>query len=121
MLIECLKFESNYFKPPESSLIGFADLYLPEIGMEIHGCFVFEKDDRKWINLPKNHYLDEDKKKVYYSFLRFSDREAANNFNKAALEAIELFESKKPKKSFLEAYNEVMFRENDAAISQFQA
>jgi hypothetical protein len=83
-------------------LRGFADLWLRTARLNIHGCAVHEKNDRRWVQLPARPQLDKDHNLVrgedgrvqYAKVIDFDSREVADRFNAAALKAIEDFSFK---------------------------
>ena len=88
------------WKPFErNTLKGFADLWLRNARLNIHGCAVHEKNDRRWVQLPAKPQIDKDRNLVrdeggkvqYAKILDFDSREVADRFNEAALKAIEDF------------------------------
>lgn len=85
MNIECLKFQAV----SKGLLVGFADFYIPKTGIEIFGCQLFQKDGKRWINMPSREYTNDKGEKKYMSYVRF--REAAHKeiFNELALKAID--------------------------------
>jgi hypothetical protein len=87
MSIECL----NYKPINKGSLLGFADFFVPKMGLEIYGCSLFQKDGRRWINFPQKETTDEMGVKKYFSHLRFRDKAHMEAFSKVAIEAIDKF------------------------------
>lgn len=85
MNIECLKFQPV----SKGLLIGFADFYIPKTGLEIFGCQLFQKDGKRWINMPSREYTNEQGEKKYMPYIRY--REAAHKelFTELALKAID--------------------------------
>lgn len=85
MSIECM----NYKAVNKGSLIGFADFFIPKMGLEIYGCAMFQKDGRRWINFPQKEVTDDMGVKKYFSHIRFKEKSHMDAFSKAAIEAIE--------------------------------
>lgn len=85
MSIECLKFQSVN----KGVLVGFADFYLPKSGIEIYGCQLFQKDGRRWINMPSREYTNDQGEKKYMPYIRFRESSHKDLFNDLALKAIE--------------------------------
>ena len=88
------------WKPLErNTLQGFADLWLRNARLNIHGCAVHEKNGKRWVQLPARPQLDKDRHLVrdsdgkvqYGKVIDFDSREVADRFNAAALKAIEDF------------------------------
>lgn len=84
MTLECMHVKVHQ----SGSLFGFADLFSNKWGVEIRGCPIFEKEGRKWINLPSKEY-EEDGEKKYYSFLRFREKSHLAEFVRQAVKSIE--------------------------------
>ena len=78
---------------------SFADLWLRTARLNIRGCAVHEKNDKRWVQLPARPQLDEDRnlardadgKIQYAKVIDFDSREVADRFNAVALKAIENF------------------------------
>lgn len=84
-MIECLKY-----KPVnKGTLLGYADLFVPKMGIEIFGCSLHQKDGRRWINLPSREYTDNKGEKKFFSIIRFPNKAHMEEFSKQAKEAIE--------------------------------
>ena len=88
------------WKPFErNTLKGFADLWLRAAHLNIRGCAVHEKNDKRWVQLPAKPQLDSDRNLLrdasgkirYAKVIEFDSREVADRFNAAALKAIEDF------------------------------
>jgi hypothetical protein len=85
MTIECLKFQSVN----KGSFLGYADFYIPKTGLEIFSCQVFQKDGKRWVNMPSREYTNEQGEKKFSSYLRYRDPAHRDMFNELALKAIE--------------------------------
>ena len=92
------------WKPYEkNTLRGFADLWLRAVRLHVRGCAVHEKNGKRWVQLPARPQLDTAHNLVrdaagkiqYATILQFDDREVADRFNAAALEAIGEFTFKR--------------------------
>jgi hypothetical protein len=70
------------------SLVGYADLYVEKMGLEIYGCSLLEKNGSKWLNMPSKEYTNAQGEKKYSSVVRFRSKEHAEAFEKAARLAI---------------------------------
>ena len=59
---------SNYKNVNAGALKGSFDVTIPEWGLMIHECKLFEKDGRRWIGLPSKQYetAKGEKKRVEY-------------------------------------------------------
>lgn len=84
-MIECTKFTSV----SKGALVGFADLYFPKWGLEIHGCSLLMKDGKRWVNFPQKEYKNPQGETKYLSIVRFRDKAHMEAFSKAAKDAIE--------------------------------
>lgn len=82
------EFQISNWRPRESgSLRGFFSLLLPS-NMIIHDCQLFEKGDRRWINLPTRQYESQGERK-FAPIIEFSDRDAEDRFRHQALSALD--------------------------------
>lgn len=89
MQVTCSKFTERN----TGALRGHANLELPDIGLHLYGCALFEKDGRRWISLPTRDYTGQDGKKAYLKMGSFPDKTIADQFNSAAITAIEAFQN----------------------------
>lgn len=90
MQIECVSFrEIN-----AGNFVGFADLYLNEFGLELYGCTLYKKDEKRWINLPTRSYKSKDGQDRYSQVVRFREQSAYRDFCTLAKQAIDAFISK---------------------------
>lgn len=85
MMIECIKFKSVV----KGSLMGYADFYVPKMGIEIYGCSLHRKDGRRWINLPSKEYKNELGETKYAPVVRFKEKEHLNLFSEECKKAID--------------------------------
>lgn len=85
MAIECLKFQSVN----KGSFLGYADFYIPKTGLEIYGCQLFQKDGKRWINMPAREYANEQGEKKFAPYLRYREPAHKDMFAELALKAIE--------------------------------
>lgn len=84
--MECIRFvphQSGY-------LLGFADFYLPDLGYELKGCTLFQKEGQRWINFPGKEYIKDGVKKTT-PFIWYRDREKREEFMNKAKAAIDKF------------------------------
>jgi hypothetical protein len=84
MTIECTKFTPLN----KGVLVGFADLYVQKMDLEIFGCQLCNKNGKRWLNMPQKEYLKDNEKK-YLSIVRFRDKAKQDAFAEAAIKAIE--------------------------------
>jgi hypothetical protein len=86
MSIECIGFRSFQ----KGCMQGFASFFLPKMGLEIHGCSVWQKDGRRWVNLPSREYKDKETGETKYSsVIRFRDELYFKAFCDGAKKAID--------------------------------
>lgn len=83
-MIECTKFK--YIG--KGSLVGIADLFVPQFGMDIYGCSVFQKDGRKWLTFPSKE-VEINGAKKFFQHMRFRKHESMDNFTAQAMKAIQ--------------------------------
>jgi hypothetical protein len=83
------------FKPfRKNTLQGFATIRMTSIGMEIRDVCLHQKDGKKWIQLPSKPY-EKDGKTLWSYILDFYDKARAEQFQKAALDALDRFLAKR--------------------------
>ena len=92
MIIECM----TYKEAGIGTFAGYADLYLPELGLEIFNCTMHKKDGRRWVNLPVRSYKKGPEER-FFPILRFRDQQKFKDFCICAKEAIDKFVSKQEK------------------------
>ena len=86
MTIECIDFRSHV----KGSLQGFANLWIPKMGLEIFGCTLHMKDGKRWLNLPSREYVDKETGETkYMSVIRFRDKDHHTIFSERAKRAID--------------------------------
>jgi len=93
--MECIRFKSFV----TGSLLGFADFYIDKWKAEIHGCKLYQKDGRRWIQLPSNEYQQGGETK-YSPIIKFTQKEHWEAFVKQAKEAIDEYCIKNPQPEF---------------------
>lgn len=71
----------------KNTLQGFVEFTLPS-GLIIRDCCLHERDAKRWISLPGRPY-EKNGQTEYVAFLDFTSRERRNEFQSAALEAID--------------------------------
>src|SRR5258707_9408450 len=71
----------------KNTLIATADLTIPRWRLVIRGAMWFEKNGKEWIALPSREWVDQNGDKKYATIIEFSDRETADRFQIAALNA----------------------------------
>ena len=85
-MIECTGFK----KSKKNCLVGFANLFIPKMGVEIYGCSLYEKDGKRWVNLPSKECVVDGEKK-FFSVIKFRDPKHKEEFTRQAKEAIDLW------------------------------
>lgn len=90
MKIECL----TYRPVSKGSFIGFCDLHIIDLGIEIRGCTMYSKDERRWINLPTRAYKNAGGEEKFSQIVRFRDQAQYQEFCADAKEAVDAFISK---------------------------
>ncbi len=83
-MIECMNFKSH----ESGTLLGFATLFLPKMGLEIFGCSMHKKGDRRWLNLPSREF-EENGEKKYLNVIRFREKSHYESFCSEAKKAID--------------------------------
>ena len=73
----------------KGSLLGYADLYVHKMGLEIYGCSLHEKNGHKWLNFPSREYINDAGEKKYASIIKFKEKSHMEMFQKLAITAIE--------------------------------
>ena len=85
MTIEIIKYKPHQ----KGALLGFVDFYVPKMGLEIYGSSIYQKDGRKWVNLPTKEYKNKDGENKWSFVVRFREKEHSTAFSKAILEAVD--------------------------------
>lgn len=82
------------FKPfSKNTLQGFLSLRLTNIGLEIRDCSLHQKDGKSWVQLPARPY-EKDGKTSWAAVVEFYDKQRWEQFQKAALAALDDFRRK---------------------------
>ena len=79
-----------------NTLLGFADVLLPQTHLRIHDVALHEKGGRRWAQLPAKPQInregvvlrDEAGKPRYARILAFESREAGDAFSRAVIAAV---------------------------------
>ena len=82
-----------------NTLQGFADLFLRAVQLNLRGCAVHKKGDRRWVQLPAKPQLDTNRELIrdeggkiqYAPIANFDSREVSDRFSEAALKAIDAY------------------------------
>ncbi len=75
----------NFKSVEKGTLRGFFDVVIEEWGMTV-ACSYFDKDGKKWVNLPNREY-DKDGVKKYQALVKF-DEPRMRKFQEKVLEMI---------------------------------
>lgn len=86
----------------KGAVVGFAELYFPDMGMTMHDCMVLTGKNGRWckppsmpmINKNGQQMLREDGKKSYREIIKFDARDDSDAWSTAALKAIDEFNGK---------------------------
>lgn len=92
MKIECI----SYRPAQKGSFTGFCDLFIVDHGLEIRGCTLYTKDDKRWINLPTRAYKNKEGQDKFSQIVRFREPQVYQEFCAAAKEAVDAFVSRLP-------------------------
>jgi hypothetical protein len=77
------------FKPfRRNTLVGFAVLLLPDLGLRIRECPVHRQGDRRWIGFPGRQWTDQQGNKQWANLIEFLDGVDREAFQTGAVEAI---------------------------------
>ncbi len=95
MNITCTSFRAF----ERNTLLGFADFTIVVLGLTIRDASVHRKGDSRWVSMPAKPQLDKERqlvhgdngKPVYSQILQFETREQRDEFNEAALKALDDF------------------------------
>lgn len=87
MEIKCIRLESN----PKGSFVGTCDIFIPKMQMEIFNCTLWMKNGRKWVNLPQRSFINENGRREYLPYIRFTQPETAKIFTELCLKAIDKY------------------------------
>lgn len=96
MKIECI----SYRPVTKGSFIGFCDFHLLDYSMEIRGCTLYSKDDKRWINLPTRAYKNKEGQDKYSQIVRFRDQTEYQEFCASAKEAVDAFIAQMPREVY---------------------
>lgn len=106
MTIECMRFTPVN----RGALVGFADIYIAKMDLEIYGCQFCNKNGKRWLSMPQREYMKDGEKK-YLSIVRFKDKSKQDAFAEAAIKAIEkkIVEQPAPKQDYSNMQEELPF------------
>ena len=92
-----LSVRVEHFKPLRShSLVGFADLLIPEMRLRIKEASIHQAHGRRWVGLPAKPQIDREGrvrhddrgKTAYANILQFTDKATSDAFSERAIEAL---------------------------------
>jgi hypothetical protein len=72
---------ANFRAVVKNTLLGFFDLTLDDIGLQIVGCSLHERDGNRWIGYPGKPYKDKEGKESWANIVNFTSREAKDKFS----------------------------------------
>lgn len=84
MAIECIDFREY----KSGCLEGFATIYVSKWDMEIPGCKIFCKENRRWFSVPSREYTDDSGNQKWAPLFSIRDKERFKQFNTLALQAV---------------------------------
>lgn len=70
---------SNYKSFMKGSLVGFCNIELPEIGMIITNCSLYQKGRARWVSWPSKK--DEKEENKWWPYIRFSSKDEKDTFD----------------------------------------
>jgi hypothetical protein len=84
-----IKIICEEFRPfKKNTLVGFADLALPDLGLRIKECPVHRQNDRRWVAFPARPWTDPQGKKQWASIIEFLNGADREGFQAAAVVAV---------------------------------
>jgi hypothetical protein len=85
-----MSIEVTKFRPyNKNTLLGFVDLKMTKVGMEIRECTYHEQNGKAWVGLPARCY-EKDGETSWVPLVWF-EKEYLQTFQKAAREAIQAY------------------------------
>jgi len=87
VIITCLKYRAI----DTGSFCGFVDLYIHDLDIEVYGCTLYKKDDKRWLNLPVRPYQNSQGEEKYTHILRFRDQAKFREFCTTAKAAVDKY------------------------------
>lgn len=78
---------SNFKRIDKGTLLGFFDIYIPEMQWKIMGCKLFKKNSSRWVKAPDESYIDATGEKKYKSFI-YMTSEASKKFDVNCIDAL---------------------------------
>ncbi len=68
-MIECIQYRPQN----KGNFLGFATIFVPSWGVELYGFTLFQKDGKRWVNMPSKDYVDKEGNKKFSQFMKFRD------------------------------------------------
>jgi hypothetical protein len=78
---------SNYRNIGKGCLVGSFDVTIPEWGLSIHECKLFEKDGRRWVGFPSRQYETAKGEKKHEDYVMM-DKDRKKGFDAKCLEKL---------------------------------
>ena len=90
-----MNVECKFYRPTQRNgfLQAHLDLYFPEMGVTFKDLSLWEKDGKRWLNMPARSYQDKTGNKKYAPYIVFDDAKYWG-FQEAALKGIATFAAK---------------------------
>ena len=80
---------TKYREFKKGSLLGFCNILMDNISLEIRDVTYHQKDGKRWVGLPAKPYQDEKGETKYSYIIKFLDKARWGQFQKATLEALD--------------------------------
>jgi len=90
---------SNYRQIGKGCLVASLDVAIPEWGITIKDCGLFEKDGRKWVNFPSKEYTNQAGEKKRWDFV-VMEKDRKTKFDAACIAKVDEYLSSKQAPSF---------------------
>jgi len=85
-MMEC----THYIEINRGSCLGMATVYVKDWKAEVSGLFLFQKDGKRWVNLPCREVKKEGEKTKYYKQISFPCKEDETKFTEMVKTAIDV-------------------------------
>lgn len=82
--VEIIRF--NEFK--KGYMLGFVDVYIESMGLELYGCTFFKKNSNYWINFPSIRKENQDGSVTYETVFEMKDKKMSKTFSEVVTSAI---------------------------------
>lgn len=84
MSIEVLKYKEIN----KGAMLCSLSVFVEKMGIEINDIIIFQKNGRRWANMPSRQY-EKDGETKYFPYLRFRERDHQNAFSDQVVRAME--------------------------------